>query len=417
MKPGCSVAVTALVLVLLLSASAAFVDAAPVTAEAIGVMPDAERPAWAAYLEKSRAVAAKDEAALRAELAAAGGMAAVRAPDGGDFKLPAKPGDAWYAGPEAKQLADVVLSYQAPSGGWSKHTGYAKGPRTPGMQWSSQYTPGKSPHYLATFDNRATTEEITFLAHVWIATQRDDCKAALVKGLNFVLDAQYPNGGWPQVYPLEGGYHDDVTFNDDAMTRVLQVLHAVTAGDDPAFAFTDAGLKARARDALNAGVACVLKTQIEIGGKKTAWCAQYDPLTLSPSSARAMEPATLSGVESARILEFLMTIKNPSPDVVRAIEGGLEWLESAKITGIARAKADNGKTTYVPDSSSSEVYWARFYDLKTGKPVFPGRDGVLYDTFEAMAAKNKVGYDYYSTQPGSLLNAGQKKWRKKLKAS
>ena len=52
--------------------------------------------------------------------------------------------------------------------------------------------------------------------------------------------------------------------------------------------------------------------------------------------------------------------------------------------------------------------------MPTGKPVFPGRDGILYDTYEAMAANNKLGYDYYSTQPGSLLNTGQKKWRKTL---
>jgi hypothetical protein len=30
-----------------------------------------------------------------------------------------------------------------------------------------------------------------------------------------------------------------------------------------------------------------------------------------------------------------------------------------------------------------------------------------------MAAKNKVGYDYYTTQPNSLFNA-EKKWRKML---
>ena len=65
-------------------------------------------------------------------------------------------------------------------------------------------------------------------------------------------------------------------------------------------------------------------------------------------------------------------------------------------------KTEDGKTVYEPDASSTEVYWARFYDLKTAKPVFPGRDGVLYDTYEAMAANNHVGYDYYSTQPGSI---------------
>jgi PelA/Pel-15E family pectate lyase len=400
--------------VLLLSAQAAFTEA--VTPERLSELPAAaaDRAAWQAYLDRSKAAAAKDEAALRAELIANGMTAALRAPSGGDFKLPAKPGDAWYAGPDASRLADVILSYQTPSGGWSKHTGYAKGPRKAGTQWSSQYEPGQPPHYLATFDNRATTEEMSFLAYVWHATNRDDCRAALVKGLNFILDAQYPNGGWPQVYPIEGKYHDDVTFNDDAMTRVLRLLQDAAAGDEPAFAFADAPLKARADHALATGIRCVLKTQIEISGKKTAWCAQYDALTLLPSNARAMEPATLSGVESAHILEFLMSLRNPSPEVVGAVDHGLAWFEAAKITGIARTRGENGKTVYLPDASSAEVYWARFYDLKTGRPVFPGRDGVLYTSFEAMAANNRVGYDYYSTQPGSLLNSQQKKWRKRL---
>ena len=126
-----------------------------------------------------------------------------------------------------------------------------------------------------------------------------------------------------------------------------------------------------------------------------------------------MEPATLSGAESARLLEFLMTIESPSPELVAAIEAGLKWLESAKVTGIKKARRD-GRTTYVADPSSTEVYWARFYDLKTAKPVFPGRDGVLYPTFEAMAAANPTGYDYYTTIPGGILNSRQKKWRKML---
>jgi len=74
----------------------------------------------------------------------------------------------------------------------------------------------------------------------------------------------------------------------------------------------------------------------------------------------------------------------------------------------------NGKTSYEPDATSTEVYWARFYDLKSSKPVFPGRDGIIYDTFATMAANNNLGYDYYSTQPGSILKNGQKKWRKML---
>lgn len=386
--------------------------AEPVTPERVTALPPVEQAAWKAYLDRSNAVAAADEAALQAEVTANGLTKAVRAPEGGDFKLSAKMGDPWFASAEAGQLVNVVLSYQAPSGGWSKHTGYSRGPRQPGMQWSSQYEPGSRPHYLATFDNHSTTEQLYLLAGVWHATQREDCKLAFIKGLNYVLAAQYPNGGWPQVYPLEGKYHDAITFNDDAMTRILALLQAIHSGE-PYYAFLDAAQRQAAADALARGLACVVKTQVQLNGKRTGWCAQHDALTLQPTAARALEPATISGNESARLLKFLMTIPRPSPEVVAAIESGLAWLESVKVTGISKTKLA-GKTVYEANPAATEVYWARFYDLTTGQPVFPGRDGTLYPTFAAMSVHNKLGYDYYSTIPGSIVKNGQKKWRKML---
>ncbi len=394
----------------LLAATTTF--AAPLTLERIGALPVTERGAWQDYRERSQTNAAADAAVVAAEVAAHKMTNAIKAPSGGDFKLPVPLRDGWYAQEEAKQLADVILSYQTPSGGWSKHTGYNKGPRQPGMQWTSQNEPGQKPHYVATFDNRATTEEMYFLAQVWFATKREDCKTGFLRGLNFILAAQYPNGGWPQVYPLEGGYHDDITFNDGAMTRILELLHAIKTGE-PYYAFVDELLRQKVSVAWDAGIRCVLKTQITVAGKQTVWCAQYDPLTLQPAAARAMEPVTLSGLESADILAFLMTIRNPSPEIVASIESGLAWLQAAKVTGLARTKRD-GKTVYDPDPKSTQIYWARFYNLTNGQPVFPGRDGILYDSFNEMAAKNKVGYDYYSTLPGSIVNNGQKKWRKML---
>ena len=177
-------------------------------------------------------------------------------------------GDAWYAGAEARQLADAVLSYQTPTGGWSKHNGFSRGPRQPGMQWTSQNEPGQKPHYVATFDNDSTTAEMDFLAGVWLATKREDCRAGFIKGLNFILAAQYPNGGWPQVYPLEGGYHDDITFNDDAMTHILELLHGII-GNEPGYAFLDASQRQHAADAKRKGIDCVLKMQIVQNGRKT----------------------------------------------------------------------------------------------------------------------------------------------------
>jgi PelA/Pel-15E family pectate lyase len=386
--------------------------AAPVTAEAIGRLPAAEQAAWTEYLDHSKALAAADQTALQSELEKNAMTAALKAPSGGDFKLSADQGDAWFSSDEAKAIVDVVLSYQTPAGGWSKHTAYARGKRQPGMLWSSQYEPGKSPHYLATFDNRSTTEQMKLLAYTWQATQREDCKVGFIKGLNYLLAAQYPNGGWPQVYPLEGGYHDHITFNDDAMTHVLEVLQ-MTVSNDPACAFLDDAMRAKATEAFEKGLACVLKMQIVQNGKKTAWCAQHDPLTLAPAEARAMEPAALSGMESATLLKFLMSLPRPGAEVAASIDGGLTWLDAVKLTGLKRTKIE-GKTAFVPDSASTEVFWARFYRLTDSQPIFPGRDGVLYTSFNDMAAHNSLGYDYLSSRPASVAANGQKKWRKAL---
>ncbi|MEO5914512.1 MAG: pectate lyase [Luteolibacter sp.] len=381
----------------LFALTSASVFAEPITPSRVNELPPAEQAAWKTYLEKSQTSALAEQVALQAEVTANSLPKALRAPSGGDFKLKFEAGDPWFGGEEAKVLADSILSFQTPTGGWSKHLGFADGTRKPGMQWTSQSEPGEPFHYAATFDNHSTTAEMDLVAGVWLATKREDCKQAFVRGLNFILAAQYPNGGWPQVYPLEGVYHDDITFNDDAMTLVLRQLHGITL-NQPCYAFLDEPQRQQAAAALAKGIDCVLKTQVMQNGSKTVWCAQIDPLTLQPSSARKMEPATLSGLESAKLLKFLMEIPSPSPEMVTCIDGGLKWFGEAKIA----------------DPPSSEVRWARFYDLKTGKPVFPGRDGVLYETFEAMAAKNKLGYDFYTTLPGSIVSNSQKKWRKML---
>jgi PelA/Pel-15E family pectate lyase len=388
------------------------VNAAPVTSERIESLEPTERNEWKSYFARSQTNAILDQTVLKAEVAAQKLAVALSAPSGGDFKLPAKPGAAWFASKEAGKLADVVLSYQTPSGGWSKHLGYNRGPRQPGMQWTSQSEPGEPFHYVATFDNRATTEELRFLAYVWLATRREDCRQAFIQGLNFILAAQYPNGGWPQVYPLEGDYHDDLTFNDDAMTHVIELLQDIKH-NAPHVAFVEPALREKAGASLEAGIRCVLRTQLKPAGQRTAWCAQYDALTLQPSSARSMEPASLSGLESSHIVKFLMTVSNPPPEVVASIEGGLKWLDNVKITGLARTKRD-GKTAYESNPASKEIYWARFYNLTNNQPVFPGRDGIHYESFGAMAAQNRLGYDYLTTLPGSIIKNGQSKWRKSL---
>lgn len=145
------------------------------------------------------------------------------------------------------------------------------------------------------------------------------------------------------------------------------------------------------------------------------WCAQHDPLDSAPVKARAKEPPSLSGGESAEMVKFLMRRGPVTPEVTAAIESAVKWFEGNRLTGLRKTKNEAGNTDYVPDPKSEEVYWARFYDLETGKPIFPGADdGISYPTHTEMAAKNKVAYNFMSTRPRDLLAKELPRWKKRL---
>ena len=107
-----------------------------------------------------------------------------------------------------------------------------------------------------------------------------------------------------------------------------------------------------------------------------------------------------------------------SPEVVACIESALKWFDTHRITGLRKTKNEKGKTDYITDPASTEVLWARFYDLQTARPIFAGADdGIIYSTFQEMAAKNKVAYDFFSTRPAELLGKELPRWQKRLEKS
>ena len=247
----------------------------------------------------------------------------------------------------------------------------------------------------------------------WPVDKNEAVRVAFRRGLDYILSAQFPNGGWPQVYPLEGGYHDNITFNDNATTNILMLLESI-GKLDPAGGLIDEALLAKTREALRRGLDCVLRLQYRQEGKPPVWCAQYDPISLRPAGARLKEPASLSGGESVDVVEFLMTRNAPPPEIMAAVEGALDWFGRNALTGLVKTKRD-GRTWYDPDPAAPARMWARFYDVKTNRPLFPGaQDGLIYDSFNEMQARNKAGYDFYTDNAEDLLTKKQAKWRKML---
>lgn len=381
--------------------------------ERIAAMPEAERGVWSAYMKRSIERREAEFDILASECRKLGIAKASPAP--GNRAELEKDSDTpieWYSSAEAVKLAEAVMSYQTPSGGWSKAVNYTQGSRKPGAHWTAQK--GDQWHYCGTIDNRTTTEQVKLLAGVYSATKREDVKTALMRGLEYLWEAQFPNGGWPQNYPIESGYHEAITLNDDAMVHVLEVMLLI-AEKSPPFAFAEDGLQKRAQAAYDKGIDCLAAAQVRIDGKLAVWCAQHDPLDLGPVHARTKEPPSLSGGESAELVKFLMRKAPISDKTTAMIEPALAWFESHKLTGLRKGKNEAGKTDYIEDASSTEVYWARFYDLKTGNAIFPGsQDGINYPTFREMAAKNKVAYDFMVTKPRDVIGKEVERWKKRM---
>ncbi len=316
----------------------------------------------------------------------------------------------WLKSEEARALAENLLLYQYPSGGWTKNRDMAKPLSDPEKEAL------RSRKDEATIDNGGTHTQVRALARIYGATGEPRYREAVLRGIDYLLRAQYANGGWPQYFPLRKGYYTHITFNDDAMIRVLEVLDDVAGGRAP-FAWIDDDRRARASDSVKRGVDCILRCQIVTNGVKTAWCAQHDEVTFAPVAARKFEPACLTGGESVGILRFLMNRPNPSPDVIAAVQAGVAWLSSVKLTGIRfefvpAPDQPKGRDRVVLPDPSAEPLWARFYEIGTNRPIFIGRDAIIRYSLAEIEHERRVGYSWYVTSARTLLDRDYPRWSK-----
>lgn len=266
-----------------------------------------------------------------------------------------------------------------------------------------------------TIDNGATTIPVRFLALVGEATGEALYRRAADRGIDYLLAAQYPTGGWPQFFPLREGYYSHVTYNDNAMVNVLSLLRDVGAGAPP-YAYVTPARKARASAAVTRGIELILRTQIRQEGKLTAWCAQYDEKTLAPAWARKYEPPSLSGSESVGLARFLMEVEPPTPEIVAAIEAAVAWFRSVAISGLRYEDftgKDGRKDRQVRPDPAAPALWARFYELGTNRPIFLGRDSVVHYAVSEIEYERRNGYAYYGDWPASLLEKDYPRWREK----
>ena len=319
--------------------------------------------------------------------------------------------DEWFRSAEAARITESILSWQTEAGGWPKNTD------------TTQFFADDRTKLQGTFDNGATTDELRFLARAIeapISKSTLSASNAFTRGLTHILTAQYTNGGWPQYSPPPANkYHRHITFNDNSMVRLMTFLREVAT--DKRYEFVPSGRRAAAQRAFDRGIDCILRCQITVHGKLTAWCAQHDEIDFSPRPARTFELASISGSESVGLTRLLMSIENPSPEIVRSVEAAVAWFESAKIAGlevvqVKDAGQPSGKDKVVKNNPAAKPMWARFYEIETGKPIFAGRDGVKKYSLAEIEHERRNGYSWLGYWPEPLLEKDYPAWKSKLVA-
>jgi len=314
--------------------------------------------------------------------------------------------------------ADNIVTWQMPHGGFYKQPAWYAAPWN-GVAARSEWL-GANGVELGTIDNQATVTEIMFLANVYARTGDLKYRDSARRAIDFLLNMQYSTGGFPQVYPKRGTtYSNYVTFNDDAMIRVLVLFDQAQKRTAP----LDGDLvtdmqRSRMGFETKMAVQYILKSQIVQNGVRTVWCAQHDPATYAPLGARSYELPSKSGSESARVVEFLMA-QPQTAEVAAAAKAAVAWYRSSA-TQIHDTIYDS-VTTKVANTSpfvykaGAPTLWYRFYDLGLDTGFFSGRlptdnppgTGKQYDIM-LVEPERRYGYQWAGAYGTPVINYANK---------
>ena len=326
----------------------------------------------------------------------------------------------WYSSNHAISIADNILIYQHPSGGWPKNIDY----KTPiafvdkiKLIISKKFN-NSNYSYHPTIDNRSTYSQIRFLGKVFISTENKKFKDGFLSGFDYLISAQNQAGGWPQYFPLRGGYKDHITFNDNAMIGVMKLLKDVS--DKKYYYIDDLRLK-QSENAIKNGLELILNTQITSNNKPSGWCSQYDEISLKPINARPFEPISISARESVNIVKYLMTLNKSDKRIIRSIEGAIEWykkvgIEGLKIIKIEDFDAPRGFDIKISIDSKNKLgplNWARFYELNTNNAIFSDRDGIIRYAMSELSYERRINYEWYGTWANNLIFKNYPDWIKR----
>lgn len=304
-------------------------------------------------------------------------------PDVGQVLLDAyhATGDEYYYA-SALQVARCIIHGQLPCGGWNYMFDYESEETT--QKWYA--TIGRQAwrleefqHYYgnATFDDEATMHCAEFLLRIYLERKDPEVNVALQKAINFFLESQYANGGWPQRYPLmynhpfrgKADYSSFVTINDNVIPHNIDfLLQCYTSLD-----------MQQLKEPILRAMRCLrdLQHPLPLAG----WADQYTVEDLKPAHARSYEPRSVNTGTTVSMIRLMIHYYRLTGDksFLQGIPKAIQFLESQKLPD--ELPAQLGRRPL----GEGDIFVPRFINPDNGQPMYVHRKG-----------SNVVNGEYYT---------------------
>jgi hypothetical protein len=313
----------------------------------------------------------------------------------------------------AIETAHALVETQLASGGWDYRLEFDPKERRRWFYRSDVEGGERDPkgrRNISVYDDDNTQSALRFLMRVDVTLKGSDkeIRKAVDYGLAKLLEAQYPNGAWGQIYdgnppdpkqfpilpahypeswsrthPGKGyDYHRFYTLNDGVMLNNIRTLLD---------AYQFYGKRAYLDGAKKGGDFLILA---QMPDPQPAWAQQYD-FQMRPTWARRFEPPAIAAAETAGAIRALLELYLVTGDerFFRPIPKAIAWLQRSRL----------------PDGQ-----WARFYELQTNRPLYFNRHYELVYTDDDLprhyAFKGEFGIPSLMREVERLQRDGREKF-------
>lgn len=254
-------------------------------------------------------------------------------------------------------VADLIVALQNEDGGFQV--------LPDNYEMSQKETGLGSMKDVSSVYNGATTAELKYLAKYITANKSEDSKYqdAFVKGIKYILTTQHDNGGWSMNPGSGSGFNANIEVGNKAMTEVLTLLSDIAILNNQDYVFARKAMNVdEIKSAVEKGNDFIVKSQISNNNKKSGWATQYDK-SGNVTMGHTYERESVSSYTTKDVIDYLMTIHNPSQDIKDAVESAYSWLKDVKIADkeqkvVKDTSMNNGFDVYLVDGSGT---WASNY--------------------------------------------------------